>query len=539
MKKALLVDDDYLVRSYLKMLPSWQKAGVEIEADVRDGEEALERLEQGGIDLVVTDIAMPLMDGIELIREIRKRYQGIYVIVLSCHDEFEYVKKAMQEGADEYVLKNTLNEESLYKLLAETLEKITAQEKNAACSKEETENREDAREDKQEASDQIPNVGNQKFLFFNQVLSGILTGEEREKKRIDAGIRGKYQNSAVIVMKLDEVEDAEDPWEDIRREQYCLDFLQRFCQELHREERESETEKEVIYLGRGVFCCFVDLSEMHKNSVMYQKLMNVASATYKICRQETQTFKIGVSNIGIGSEALRQGYQQARMMIKVGFYENDQMVYYDPQKTVSKKLPEEAQELLEQWEKFRYGEQTDAFLQMSMRAVQAFKEQMTDSVVVLQWLRKLEHAILPEESIHFSMISNIRDVSEAVGQIAEKISEKEKPEIPQNISKTVRMAVEYVTVHYKESIGLNDVAEAAGVNSTYLSYLFSQEMGIGFSNYLLNLRIQCAKKLLEESSLKIRQVAEKSGFNDYHYFSKVFKKMTGVSAAQYRKDHTE
>lgn len=227
------------------------------------------------------------------------------------------------------------------------------------------------------------------------------------------------------------------------------------------------------------------------------------------------------------------------MMIKVGFYENDQMVYYDSQKTVSKKLPEEAQELLEQWEKFRYGEQTDVFLQMSMRAVQAFKEQMTDSVVVLQWLRKLEHAILPEESIHFSMISNIRDVSEALGQIAEKISEKEKPEIPQNISKTVRMAVEYVTVHYKESIGLNDAAEAAGVNSTYLSYLFSQEMGIGFSNYLLNLRIQCAKKLLEESSLKIRQVAEKSGFNDYHYFSKVFKKMTGVSAAQYRKDYTE
>ena len=72
MRKALLADDDFLVRSYLKMLSSWEKAGFEIAADVRDGEEALEILEQQEIELVVTDIAMPLMDGIELIREIRK-----------------------------------------------------------------------------------------------------------------------------------------------------------------------------------------------------------------------------------------------------------------------------------------------------------------------------------------------------------------------------------------------------------------------------------------------------------------------------------
>ena len=85
------------------MLSSWEKAGFEITADVRDGEEALEVLDREKIDLVVTDIAMPLMDGIELIREIRRKYPDIYVIVLSCHDEFEYVKKAMKEGADEYV----------------------------------------------------------------------------------------------------------------------------------------------------------------------------------------------------------------------------------------------------------------------------------------------------------------------------------------------------------------------------------------------------------------------------------------------------
>ena len=106
--KTVIADDDHLVRSYLKMLSSWERAGFEIAADARDGEEALEALERTGAELLVTDISMPLLDGIELIRKIRRTNQKLYIIVLSCHDEFEFVKDAMKEGADEYVLKNTL-----------------------------------------------------------------------------------------------------------------------------------------------------------------------------------------------------------------------------------------------------------------------------------------------------------------------------------------------------------------------------------------------------------------------------------------------
>ena len=122
--KTVIADDDHLVRSYLKMLPSWERAGFEIVADARDGEEAMEALEKTNAVLLVTDISMPLMDGITLIRKIRRTNQKLYIIVLSCHDEFEFVKDAMKEGADEYVLKNTLDEDTLYELLVGTKEKI-------------------------------------------------------------------------------------------------------------------------------------------------------------------------------------------------------------------------------------------------------------------------------------------------------------------------------------------------------------------------------------------------------------------------------
>ena len=104
MFRTLLVDDDFLVRTYLKTLSSWERAGYEITQDVQDGEEALDVMKQKEIDVVITDISMPVMDGIELIRHIRQEMENIYIIVLSCHDDFEYVKEAMRLGADEYVL---------------------------------------------------------------------------------------------------------------------------------------------------------------------------------------------------------------------------------------------------------------------------------------------------------------------------------------------------------------------------------------------------------------------------------------------------
>ena len=537
MRKALLVDDDFLVRSYLKMLSSWEKAGFEIAADVRDGEEALEVLEQEKIDLVVTDIAMPLMDGIELIRKIREKYRDTYVIVLSCHDEFEYVKKAMKEGADEYVLKNTLNEESLYTVLEAAGEHIR-QDKDTSGMKEsvtQTQYPEQADKDPdRKKEDQAGNM-NEKFLFFNQILAGTLTGEEREEKRIHAGIHGKYKNSAVIVIKREETEHTEDPLEEARKEQYSLEFYSRMQEKIKIYLSESGLEREMIYLGNGTYCCFLDLSDEYKSSVMYQHLTAMASACYKVCEEEDCIYKIGASNICIGESALRQAYQQARMMIKNSFYEKDRIAYYEVDKTMGKELPEEAEELLGAAELLRKKNAKDEFLSMSEKSVQAFRKVRCDSQLVRQWFRKLEQKLQVEPIRTDIQFGYIGDVQKELEHLAEQAFECGVQDIPEDLSQPVKIAAEYAARHYRETVGLSDAAEAAGVNSTYLSYLFSQEMGIGFANYLLNLRMEHAKRILKETNLKMWQVAEESGFNDYHYFSKVFKKTEGMSPAQYRK----
>ena len=405
MRKALLADDDFLVRSYLKMLSSWEKAGFEITADVRDGEEALEVLDREKIDLVVTDIAMPLMDGIELIREIRRKYPDIYVIVLSCHDEFEYVKKAMKEGADEYVLKNTLNEESLYTVLEAAEEHIRQSKEEAGVKdqKQQTQEHADMKKDPEEdnnadadgktgeKSDQTGNM-NEKFLFFNQILAGTLSGEEREEKRIRAGIRGKYKNSAVIVIKREETEYTEDPLEEARKEQYSLEFYRRMQEKLQSRPGESETEKEMIYLGNGTYCCFLDLSDEYKSSVMYQHLTGTASACYKICAEEEEAYKIGVSNICIGADALRQAYQQARMMIKNSFYEKDGIAYYEADRAMGKELPKEAETLLEEAELLKKKSDTFKVILLGgelRETSQAFVGEITNTLMERMYFHKM------------------------------------------------------------------------------------------------------------------------------------------------------
>lgn len=107
MYRTPIVDDDMIVRMYLKDVIHWEDHGFTIVGIARDGKEALEIVKESDTDLILTDISMPRMNGIQLIQQLRRdKYDGV-INVLSCHDDFEFVKSALQEGADDYLLKTT------------------------------------------------------------------------------------------------------------------------------------------------------------------------------------------------------------------------------------------------------------------------------------------------------------------------------------------------------------------------------------------------------------------------------------------------
>ena len=99
----MIVDDDFLVRTYLKQMIPWEEQGFYIIGDAKHGREALEILQRDGADILIADVSMPIMDGIELTRHAKKLSPRTHILILSCHDDFVYVKEAMKLGIDDYL----------------------------------------------------------------------------------------------------------------------------------------------------------------------------------------------------------------------------------------------------------------------------------------------------------------------------------------------------------------------------------------------------------------------------------------------------
>ena len=520
MKKTMIVDDDHLVRSYLKILPSWERAGFHIEADAQDGEEALSILESTEIDLLITDISMPLMNGIELIQKIRQTDQRVYIIALSCHDEFEYVKDALKEGADDYVLKNTLNEDSLCQLLDSAAQGIRKRAQ---------------RHEEQTRVQRLMEAGDHrlKYAYFSRAIGDSMNPNEQEQERRRAGLRHPYRNCGAVCIRLESWEGEPGSTPHPGRRRYCQDFLHRLPDALTKQDNSRRLE--IVYWGKGLFYGFLDLSDLRDISAMRQRLNSAVLDCSKVCGREPYAYTISVSTPCVGEEAIRTAYRQSTELLKLRFYDQREILYYDAGRKSGTQIPAEAKELLAHAEEYRRQKDSGSFLDACLEAAGSFERELADERLVRQWLWELEQKLRlsPEEGP--DQLTSMEQVRRRLKEDVQCLYKDQGPQTPEGVSRPVSAAAEFARNHFKESVGLTEAAQAAGVNPTYLSYLFRKEMGIGFSNFLLNQRIECAMVLLRNTNLKVREAAERSGFHDYHYFAKVFKKVNGLSPAEYRK----
>jgi len=511
MYRIVLVDDEQQIRKGLRNLIFWDELGIEIVGEAASGEIALDLIQKLHPHLVIADIQMPRMDGLTLLMHASKLANPPKFIMLSGFDHFDYVRTAMRLGACNYLLK-PVNSEELKITLLETVKVL-----------------EDEASHKQQFEKSMA-------LLLNNTLNRLITSridvrELREKCQL-LGITLRCNNMSIGILRPQF--NAEDP----TLRHILFDSLE-ICQEV----LES-------YLSAY---CVVDAMD---NIAIILKNPdgiidnNTLSRYLNECSSRI-TERLGIPcQAALGDQAssfreLPNSYQGALHLldIKAIWTEADlppTTVTTMHQVVSSNFDSERLQTLLSQNQQEEVLRIARAFFDVTLPENQILDTTMikyhTIELItcILQAAQKCcvplsELLRLKADSYrairNASSLTTLQDqIYNLLKQVCSLVEHVDISSYSQNIQYVVR----YIHQHYSDNnLSLKTLANTLKINSAYLGRQFSLETGVFFSDYLNNVRIQHARILLNTTSMKVSEIAEKIGFSNVSYFNTIFKKITG------------
>lgn len=507
MIKVMIADDDALVRMFLKQIIPWEEKGFCMPVDARDGEEALSLMRKFEPDIMIVDISMPVMNGIELVGRAKEmNYQG-GIIMLSCHDDFDYVKTAMKLGADEYILKNHLTAEVLTDTLNTVLERV---KENQVVKSEQNEISVFAQKGLREMRKEI----------LRKLLEEDCTADKQIKLLKQAHIEGEFESCAAIAVRISYAHKAQNT------------SFQELCQQVA-----VRYETEVIPLHSNTAVFLLDMTNHISAREKQQKTEDLCSLIHNYAREYLQlSVSSGVSETFMGDNAVAKAVRQANKTLLLSFYGDG--IFASTDMILLQEKPTDSMIRLQQEMKGIVQAANENLLSVLIEEVaQEFAKIKVMPGIVIDWLRKCDiEAGLNRPQTEYAQIDNIKDLKQKLEEYILLVQERKGEYMQGEISKSIEDAVRYIQRNFTESCSLSETAEAVGLTANYLSARFKQEMGIGFVEYVTELRIEQVKTLMQkERNESIKTIAEKAGFYDYQHFTKVFKKRIGYSPMEFRK----
>lgn len=510
MKKVLLVDDDTIVRITLRSLIDWGKYGYEIVADASNGEQALRYLKEHLVELLITDMKMPIMDGLQLLNELNGAGRLPCTVVLSSYDDFKMVRESFRMGACDYLLKSDINEEVLSGLLARL---------------------------------------NQEYL--SEEVEEV-RGPEREKVLVDM---------ATGRMPLD------DGFFDT--DYYLVQFeIDGFSQHVTRfgTDLAGELTEPFLEFARQIprvaARCVLGSISPSRYLMLYQ-VTDAAQSRDNVlstCRQLKSVWNnfmnlpvsAGVSHMGHSAAEFMDCFEEAGWQLELHYLKGEGSVCW-PWETGR----------LKREQVLRAGADYEALVQ----GVQA-----TDELKVEEEKRALFHRIQAMDlegarreclSVILLVIRALRDVQQNVWaavqedvdyyQKLDRLLDSRSLEIWMNnylrwimdylshasasrqVDTMIR-AKRFILDNYSNpELTLGSVAGYVGLNEKYFSTRFTKEAGTTFSNYLTEIRIRKAKELMDKTDLKMYEISQQVGYNNVEHFTRVFKKVCQISPSAYKK----
>ncbi|MDF2883997.1 MAG: hypothetical protein K0R54_4563 [Clostridiaceae bacterium] len=527
MYNVIIVEDDAIVRTYLSGLLQWESHGMKIAGEFTNGREAMQFIEKQNVDIVITDVSMPVMSGIDLIKNIKNSKKFMKIIVLSCHSDYDFIREALKCGVSDYILKQYLTKETLLELLEKLIGELEINKNSVIYEK--------------EANDTI------KSNLLKNIINGIARDENDAIEELPS-MRYFFNTSKyfVAIAKFDDFLVMSGELVDEQLKKYNSQII--------------EIIKAIIMKnGNGIAALtknneFTILLSFDTNAdlgIIIEKVNEMmCNIRTEVMNTIPYSISIGISNLCCDFSQVAEAYKHTQNMIegymlfhkgKISFLKDQKKCSYyaltlEDEKNLLRVITEEnineAVALIEGY-------------------LNKFKNEYEDLKMLKVWIIDLINVLtrismkcdidpqvlfqtdyIPYEEIESKQ--NIEDIKNWFVSIIKKIVDINNGE--NNLYRSeILKAVEYIEKHCTEEIYLRDVANHVNISPNYFSMLFKKEMGVVFSEYLLDIRLGKAKLFLKKKGIKIYEAAFKAGFYNNQYFNRVFKQKYGLTPLAFKR----
>ena len=528
---VLIADDEEFICMLLQKIILWDELNLEFIGFVHNGNDLYQEIIKKRPDIVITDIRMPQIDGIELIGRIRHENIPCRFIIVTGYRQFSYAHNALKYDVEDYILKPVDSKE-----LNDTLRKLSLQ-----IHPQDTFHR--SAPFPSEYSNEII-----KKLFLTKIIKELTPeNSDMELLRSEYDIPfqpGYFQIIYIKSFVSGNFEDFLDTRDSVQEKlaQLFSQLLSPLCHVILYDKSSWE-----LHIG------------INYNNSFIENIKAALTEFYEKAKNIVDLFKDYHITVGIGepyqdichwqTSALEAEYALRSSLIngtgQLVYWETEkkkQTAFYSPQneEELFRKL-HKAYETLDQTE---FSQAAHALLAEFQNTFSSLEHKRISDKIENSFFEKC-HTLIEKylnesylkKQIFFSTLqaTTLPDYEYAlISSIANAITELKEYVNKQN-SKPVRDAVNYIENHYSENIGLEDVASAVGLTSAYLSNIFKNMTGKNYLEYLTEYRIEQAKFLLRTTNKSIKDIANAISYTDTHYFSKLFKKIVGIKPTDYRK----
>ncbi len=519
--KLIIVDDEEEIRQGLSDFIGWDELGFLLVASFEDGKDAIEYLQNNDVDVILTDILMAQVSGIELAEYVYRNKPNINVVIISGHKEFEYAKKAIEFNVETYLLKPTDIDE-IHKSFTELRKKLDLK----------NEIRLEQKKLQNKYQEVLPMLEEK---FFTDLLMGGISSDNMIEQRISSiGLDLDLDSGPCIIAEINLTD-------------YQKNNGEKF---MHGKERLHIAIKNIFRFSKDDMQYFSIFNETHLKIIIIASNKMAIEIMYSSVNQYLKDIQESIKTLlGVN---LNIHIAQCFKSLKEISMHREPLKINKAHEAPYTFEPEVYQRLLQKYKLFfsviNDGDRDtlmsliDTYMDEIDELPISFVHRLIDDLFTIL-LNKFHEMGLKFEDNAFSKmhyfsifrIYNMEDIRTSIRERFSSILYFVSSQKRKTIDFSVDQAIAYIAKNFYKDISLEDVSNEVFLNSVYFSRLFKQQTGENFTDYLTKMRMEKAIELVEMKKYKIYEISEMVGYSSSKYFSRVFKLYCGYTPKDYVK----